>query len=88
LRENLIMEKYFYNTLKQSNYAWTEEQSALVWQPFLQSDFYGSPVSSDLITRVKEQQVAAFFVALILGLTLFRWYLGKRPEGEALPEDR
>jgi hypothetical protein len=37
---------------------------------------------------VKEQQVAAFFVALILGLTLFRWYLGKRPEGEALPEDR
>ena len=88
LRENLIMKKYFYNTLKHSNYIWTDEQSALAWQHFLQDDFYDSPVSRDLITRVKEQQVAAFFVALILGLTLFRWYLGKRPEGEALPEDR
>ena len=88
LRENLIMEKYFYNTLKQSNYAWTEEQSALVWQPFLQSDLYDSPVSSDLITRVKEQQVAGFFMVLMLGLILFHWYLGKRPEVESLPEDR
>jgi hypothetical protein len=88
LRENLIMKKYFYNTLKHSNYIWTDEQSALARQHFIQDDFYDSPVSRDLITRVKEQQVAAFFVALILGLTLFRWYLGKRPEGEALPEDR
>jgi hypothetical protein len=77
LHENLIMEKYFYNTLKQSNYVWTEEQSALAWQHFLPDDFYDSLVSRDLITRVKEQQVAAFFVALILGLLLFRWYLGK-----------
>ena len=88
LRENLIMKKYFYNTLKHSNYIWTDEQSALARQHFLQDDFYDSPVSRDLITRVKEQQVAAFFVALILGLTLFRWYLGKRTEGESLPADR
>ena len=71
------MEKFFYNTLKQSNYVWTEEQSALAWQYYLQDDFNDSLVSRDLITRVKEQQVAAFFVALILGLLLFRWYLGK-----------
>jgi hypothetical protein len=88
LRENLIMEKYFYNTLKHSNYIWTDEQSALARQYFIQDDFYDSPVSQDLITRVKEQQVAGFFVVLILGLTLFRWYLWKRPEGESLPADR
>jgi hypothetical protein len=88
LRENLIMEKYFHNTLKQSNYIWTEEQSALARKHFLYDKFDDSLVSRDLITRVSEQQVAGFFMVLILGLTLFRWYFGKRPEGESLPEDR
>jgi VanZ family protein len=88
LRENLIMEKYFYNTLKQSNYIWTEEQLALARQHFLPDYFYDSLVSRDLITRVSEQQAAGFFMVLILGLILFRWYLGKRPEGESLPADR
>jgi VanZ family protein len=77
LRENLIMEKYFCNTLKHSNYIWTEEQSILARKFFMQDKFDDSLVSRDLITRVKEQQVAGFFVVLILGLTLFRWYLGK-----------
>jgi hypothetical protein len=77
LHENLIMEKFFYNTLKHSNYIWTEEQSALARQHFLQNDFYDSKVSRGLITWVKEQQVAGFFIVLILGLLLFRWYLGK-----------
>jgi hypothetical protein len=88
LRENLIMKKYFQNTLKQSNYIWTEEQSVLARKHFLQDKFDDSLVSRDLITRVKEQQVAGFFMVLILGLTFFRWYFGKRPEGESLPEDR
>ena len=77
LRENLIMEKYFYNTLKQSSYIWTENQSILARKHFLQDKFDDSLVSRDLITRVSEQQVAGFFVALMLGLLLFRWYLGK-----------
>ncbi len=77
--ENLIMEKYFSNTLKQSNYVWTEEQSALARQHFLQDEFYDSLVSGSLITRVSEKQVVGFFVVLMLGLSLFRWYLGKRP---------
>jgi len=77
LRENLIMKKYFYNTLKQSNYIWTEEQSALARQYFLPEDFYDSLVSQGLITRVSEQQVAGFFIILLLGLTLIRGYLGK-----------
>jgi hypothetical protein len=88
LRENLIMEKYFYNTLKKSNYIWTEEQSLLARKHFLQYKFDDSLVSSDLITRVSEQQITGFFVALILGLTLFRWYLGKDLYRKTLPEDR
>jgi hypothetical protein len=77
LRENLIMEKYFCNILKQSNYIWTEEQSVLAQKHFLQDKFDDSLVSRDLITRVSEQQVTGFFMILMLGLTLFRWYLGK-----------
>jgi VanZ family protein len=77
LRENLIMEKYFHNTLKQSNYIWTEEQSALARKHFLHDKFDDSLVSLALITRVSEQQVAGFFMILMLGLLLFRWYLGK-----------
>ncbi len=77
LRENLIMEKYFCNILKQSNYIWTEEQSVLARKHFLQDKFDDSLVSRDLITRVSEQQVTGFFMILMLGLTLFRWYLGK-----------
>jgi hypothetical protein len=88
LRENLIMKKYFQNTLKQSNYIWAEEQSVLAREHFLQEKFDDSLVSQDLITQVSEHQVAGFFMTLILGLMLFRWYLGKRPEGEPLPEDR
>lgn len=77
LRENLIMEKYFCNTLKQSNYIWTEEQSVLARKHFLQDKFDDSPVSRDLITRVSEHQLTGFFMVLLPGLLVFRWYLGK-----------
>jgi len=77
LRENLIMEKYFRSTFKQSNYIWAEEQSILARKHFLQDKFDDSLVSRDLITWVKEKQVAGFFMVLIMGLTLFRYYLGK-----------
>lgn len=83
LRENQIMEKYFSNTLQNSNYVWNEKKLALTWQYFFQDDSYDSPVSGDLITRVSERQVVFLFMALILGLILFRRYLGKMPESSS-----
>jgi len=86
LRENQILEKYFYNTLQHSGYVWTEEKLALAHQHLLQDDFYDSWVSRNLITRVSERQVVCLFIALILGLILFHWYIGKMPESESPPE--
>lgn len=77
LFENRIMEKFFYNTLKHSNYVWSEKKLVRARQNFLRDDFFDSRVSGDLITRVKEWQAAVLFLSLILGLMFFRWYLKK-----------
>jgi len=45
----------------------------------LWNDFYDSPVSRDLITRVSERQVAGLVMVFILGLIFLRGYLEKRP---------
>lgn len=79
LRENLIMEKYFYNTLQRSDYVWQEEKLALARRHQLSDYLYDSWVSRNLITRFSEWQVASLFMALILGLLLFHRYLAKRP---------
>jgi len=76
-RENQIMEKYFSNTLQHSAYIWSEDTLALARNHLLQEEIYDSGVSSSLITRVSEGQVASFFIVLILGLALVHWYLGK-----------
>jgi hypothetical protein len=71
------MEKYFSNTLQRSTYIWSKDTLALASNHLLQEKIYDSGVSSSLITRVSEGQVASFFVVLILGLALVHWCLGK-----------
>jgi hypothetical protein len=85
-RENQIMEKYFHSTLQHSGSVWAEKKLALARQNFRPEDFYDSPVSRDLITRVREWQVASFFMVLILGLILIHRYVGKMPESETSSE--
>ena len=86
LRENQILEKYFSNTLQQSNYAWTDEKLALARRHLLHDEFFDSWVSRDLITRVSERQVVCFFIILLLGLIFFHWYLAKKPESGSSSE--
>jgi hypothetical protein len=83
LRENQILEKYFSSTLQHSDYVWTEEKLVMAQRHLLQDDFYDSRVSENLITRVSEWQVVSILIALILGLTLFHWYIGKPSETES-----
>ncbi len=82
LRENRIMEKYFANTLRCSDYVWSEKEVVLSCQPFLQDELYDSPVSRDLVTRVRECQAAVFLLALMLGLMFLYYYLGKEPSNK------
>jgi hypothetical protein len=72
------MEKYFSNTLRQSNYIWSEEKLNLTRKHLLKDMVYKSWVSRNLITIFSEGQVAVFFVILILGLILVFWHLGKQ----------
>jgi len=80
-RENRIMEAYFPNTLRHSDYVWAEENWRLAHRHLLPGELDDSWVSRDLVTRVSEGMVVCLFIVLILGLMLFDWYMGKRPEG-------
>lgn len=79
-RENLIVAKYFSNTLQHSSYVWPEKRLALARRHLLNDAAYDSEVSQTLITSISEVQVAGFFMALILGLILIHCYLRKAPE--------
>jgi hypothetical protein len=83
-RENQIMKKYFFNTLRHSDYVWSDEKSALARQHHRSDALYDSGVSRNLITRVSEWQVVSLLFTLILILVLLHWYIGKKPESESL----
>jgi len=76
-RENQIMEKYFPNTLSHSSYVLHTERLALLQQNYLRDHTYDSAVSKDLVTRVREGQIASAMVLVILGLLLVDWRLSK-----------
>jgi hypothetical protein len=86
-RENQIMEKYFSNTLRHSDYVWSNEKSAMALQKHLPDVPYNSGVSRNLITRVREWQVVSLFFTLILLLVLFHGYLGKMPDSRSSLDD-
>ena len=72
------MEKYFPNTLRHSSYFWPADKLALARTHHLKDEKYVSTVSSELITRISEKHLAAFFAFLLFGLAVLHWYLGKK----------
>jgi len=74
-RENQIMEKYFPNTLRTSDYVWQSDKLVRARKHLLQDKVFKSWVSRHLITSVTEAQVGAFFAVLVLGLALLDRYL-------------
>jgi hypothetical protein len=77
-RENQIMEKYFSQTLHHSSWVWPADKLAIAKEHLLMDWTRESRVSKALVTKVRESQVAVFFMILILGLILSNWHLGRQ----------
>lgn len=69
--ENRIVEKYFLETLRASSFQLGQEERSLIKDNALLSEFYESPVSSALITRISQPQL--FYLLLILFVALAIW---------------
>jgi glycopeptide antibiotics resistance protein len=64
-RENLILEKYFGETLRKSRYRWTFGENEFIGFHADTEGGYESPVSSDLFTLFSERQLWAFILGLL-----------------------
>lgn len=71
-RENQIMEKYFHHTLHHSGYVLSREKQTQAGKYLLSKEDYDSPVSGDLVTWVREWQMALLMAGILSGL--FGWY--------------
>jgi hypothetical protein len=82
-KENLILEKYFSQSIEKSVYRWNEEilreSEALIDK----SRLYESPVSANLFTSFSEKTMWLFILTLISSLALINLILhsmGKKPK--------
>ncbi|MFQ5676348.1 MAG: VanZ family protein, partial [bacterium] len=77
-RENLIMEKYFPNTLKRSNFALSAEDLTYLEKNNDATIDYGSGVSWDLVTSTNEGDIKLGLVAALLALGFTYTYFSKK----------
>ncbi|MFH0879667.1 MAG: VanZ family protein [Lentisphaerota bacterium] len=83
-REQQIMEKYFPNTLRASNYKWDESIRAELARYANTDPEYVSPVSQGLITTWNERQVLWGLGVLLAGCLAVCWRLGRGRSAVAL----
>jgi len=77
-KENLILEKYFSQTIQKSVYKWSEEKSMNIEALIDKRQFYKSPVSASLLGSLNEKKLwAAIFISLIC-LSLFNFFYSRR----------
>jgi len=76
-RENLIMEKYFKNTFKRSNFVLPPEQLAYLEENHLPELHYGSAVSWQLVTKINEFQIMIGLFVVLLGIGIVYRYYGR-----------
>lgn len=74
-RENQIMEKYFSNTLRHSSYVLPPDQLAFLEKEQIRDYNYESAVSVDLVTSVREEQIAAGLILLLFGILAAKRFL-------------
>jgi hypothetical protein len=84
-RENQILEKYFSRTLYRSASVWGLEERSLSSRYLDRDKVYNSPVSSGLVTRFSELQVALIIGGLLFGLAGLHYYLCRSPLEERTP---
>ncbi|MBW2471583.1 MAG: VanZ family protein [Deltaproteobacteria bacterium] len=81
-RENQILEKYFSRTLSRSTSVWGPEERSLSSRYLDRDKVYNSNVSSGLVTRFSELQVALIIAGLLFGLAGLHYYLCRSPQEE------
>jgi len=86
-KENIILEKYFGNTLGKSVYAWDEKKKKEAEAWIDRSRSYKSPVSANLITSFSEKTMWSGIlglIALLAGINVFFYLREKRKEASAV----
>jgi VanZ family protein len=68
-KENLILEKYFGETLKSSVYRWTKERKAEVEIPIDKNEAYTSPVSKNVFYWLQEGPMWTMIVIILVFLS-------------------
>lgn len=69
-KENLILEKYFGSTLRESPYKWRKKRIAAIQGEIDPSSFYKSPVSAGFLIQLKETTVWGIILVLIAMLII------------------
>jgi hypothetical protein len=77
-RENLIMERYFVNTLQHSEYALAPATKKLMADAYIPEKEYHSPVSDHLMTLFSEVQLISLMLSAIFALLWFNRYIVRR----------
>jgi len=79
-KENLILQKYFTQTLQRSIFKWDENKIKEIGDSIDKSKFYESPVSASLFTNFTEKSmwIAIFTLLFLLMLLNLGWRFRKR----------
>jgi hypothetical protein len=77
-KENLILEKYFSETLLASGYEWPKEKTAGVESLIDKNASYDSPVSKNVFYWLQEGRMWATIIVLLVLLITYNVYFSKR----------
>lgn len=92
LRENMILESFFGDTLAESAFAWPGRRREAVRRSQDSSAAYVSPVAKHLITRISERTLRALMVSVLIALVVCDLLLARssstRPRSRLQPPPR
>jgi len=72
-KENLILEKYFTQTLQKSSYAWSEEKTRSFEALIDKSKPYRSPVSAGVL-HISEKTIWVSIIIILIGLAVLNFF--------------
>lgn len=81
-KENLILKKYFTQTLEKSSYAWSEEKKGSFEALVDKSKPYRSPVSAGRL-HIKEKTVWISIILILIGLAVLNFFYSRPRKGRS-----
>jgi hypothetical protein len=79
-KENLVLSKYFTESLNKSRHRWSEEVELEVKKRARVTPNFESTVSAGIITRLSERQVISLFSIAILVMLIIGFITGRPPK--------